>query len=157
MQKDGIVILNPREMLPSTGGTYILLIPLAAPLTVQVGRLGRIDFAAGLYAYIGSAQGPGGLRARVGRHLRHDKPLRWHIDYLTTAAPAAEVWFDVSPARLECVWAQAFAALPGVRLPVPGFGASDCACSTHLLAFSSELRPTVYLALDRPRTLIVSP
>ncbi len=151
------MVPDPREALPSSGGTYILLIPLAEPLSVQVGRLGRVEFVAGLHAYVGSAQGPGGLRARVGRHLRRDKPLRWHIDTLTTAAPVVEVWFDASSARLECVWAQALAALPGVRQPVPGFGASDCACSTHLLAFSEEIRSAAYHAVDCPRALIVSP
>jgi Uri superfamily endonuclease len=142
--------------LPPAGGSYVLLVPLATPLTLDVGRLGRFDFPTGTYAYVGSAQGPGGLRARVGRHLRADKALRWHVDFLTAAAPVTEVWIDASAARLECAWSGALAALPGVRQPVPGFGASDCACLTHQFLFPADRRGELHAALGNPRAITVS-
>ena len=61
-------------------GTYVLLIELATAATIQVGRLGMLAFAKGYYAYVGSALG--GLEQRIDRHLRTEKKLFWHIDYL---------------------------------------------------------------------------
>jgi len=36
----------------------------------------------GVYLYVGSARGFGGLKARVARHLRAVKKVHWHVDYL---------------------------------------------------------------------------
>ena len=74
-------------------------------------RFGKLTLAAGQYAYVGSAHGPGGLRARVGRHLRAEKPLHWHIDYLTAALPVMHVVTVVvtDGARLECYLGEASA------------------------------------------------
>ena len=51
-------------------------------LEIVVGRLGVIQAERGYYVYVGSALGSGGLAARVGRHCRREKRLRWHVDYL---------------------------------------------------------------------------
>lgn len=131
-------------------GTYILLVRLDAPLRLVVGRLGRVDFPGGLYAYVGSAHGPGGLRARIGRHLRRDKPVHWHIDALTAHAPVVAVWRRASPERLECAWARTLAALPGVTVPVLGFGSSDCRCSSHLFVLPQDVEQRAWEALDQP-------
>jgi Uri superfamily endonuclease len=119
-------------ILPSGPGTYALLIHIPAPLTLHAGGLGEVRFRAGTYVYIGSAHGPGGLRARVDRHRRAEKKRRWHIDYLTTAAPVVRVWAAVTGQRLECALARAVRDLPGTAIPARGFGASDCACPAHL-------------------------
>jgi hemerythrin-like domain-containing protein/Uri superfamily endonuclease len=126
-------------------GTYGLVLSLREPATVTVGRLGRFDFPAGTYVYCGSALG--GLRARVARHLRTDKPLRWHVDYLRPFAEVVDVWVRESPERLECALAATLAARPGAALPVPGFGSSDCRCRSHLVHFPTILdtmRPSDY-------------
>lgn len=123
---------GPSE-LPSAPGAYALLLRLDAPTPIRAGRLGTITLAAGHYVYIGSARGPGGLRARVGRHRRREKKAHWHIDALTAVAPIVEVWYVETTARLECAWAEILRALPGVTIPARGFGASDCACDAHLL------------------------
>jgi len=119
--------------LPSVPGTYALWFRLDAPITIRAGRLGVISLDAGRYVYIGSAHGPGGLAARVERHLRREKRLHWHIDALTAAAPVVEVWWVETVERLECAWARALLTLPGVSVPARGFGSSDCACPAHLL------------------------
>lgn len=107
--------------------SYQLLIELAVPVQVTVGRLGTFDFPAGRYVYTGSARRH--LEARIRRHLSVHKRLRWHIDYLL-AAPGVRV-FDVRRSvRPECELAQSV----GGRVVVPGFGASDCrsGCGSHL-------------------------
>ncbi|MEE4608826.1 MAG: DUF123 domain-containing protein [Desulfobacteraceae bacterium] len=128
---------NPPELLlPPDGGTYVLWLRLPSARRIVVGGLGTVDFARGWYAYVGSAQGPGGLAARAGRHLRGSAALRWHIDFLRRAAVPQSVWCHVSHRRLEHQWAAALAAMPGASLPAPGFGASDCRCRTHLVRFA---------------------
>ncbi|MBN1681502.1 MAG: GIY-YIG nuclease family protein [Anaerolineae bacterium] len=136
--------------IPDQAGTYVLLIRIIDRLETHVGRLGVVQFAPGLYVYVGSAHGPGGLRARIGRHNRKDKTVHWHIDAVTAAAPVIEVWWYASPQRLECRWAKTFASNPAVTAPVPGFGASDCACQTHLFLVPGVEVRSIWEALGRP-------
>lgn len=138
------------DALPAEPGTYILLMRVDAPLALTPGRLGEVVLAAGLYAYVGSAHGPGGLRARVGRHLRVEKRPHWHVDALTARAPVVEVWASASVERLECRWAAALAALPGAEGPIPGFGASDCGCPTHLLRLPADRLCEAWTVLGQP-------
>ncbi|MFO1402296.1 MAG: GIY-YIG nuclease family protein [Steroidobacteraceae bacterium] len=107
--------------------SYQLLIEVAAPLRVCVGRLGTFDWPAGRYVYTGSARRQ--LEARLARHQRPDKRLRWHIDYLLQA-PGVRIARIRRSGREECSWNQ---ATPGT-IPVRGFGASDCraGCGSHL-------------------------
>lgn len=113
-------------------GTYVLQLACRRRARVPIGRLGLLDIAPGRYLYVGSAFGPGGLGARVGRHLRRDKPARWHIDHLRPFVTPEALWCSRSPERLEHRWAQALAALAEAT-PVLGFGASDCGCRSHLI------------------------
>ncbi|WP_396890975.1 DUF123 domain-containing protein [Natronomonas sp.] len=114
-----------------TGGTYTLCIDLRWPVTSEIGALGEHRLPAGTYAYTGSAFGTGGF-SRVDRHYDlaagKNETRHWHIDYLL-GHDAATVAGDVRTpdADVECAVAD---QLP--PSPVPGFGASDCDCSTHL-------------------------
>jgi endonuclease-3 len=73
-----------------------------------------------------------GLVSRVARHLRTEKTVHWHIDSLLAQALVQDVQlFVTDDPTAECRSADAVAAWPGVE-PVPGFGASDCDCPTHL-------------------------
>ncbi len=130
------------KFLPITPGGYILELFLAHPVVLQVGRLGGFSFPAGAYLYFGSACGPGGLRARLSRHLlpANSHSAHWHIDYLRASAEARALGYLAYPSqeqsapRLECLWSQAVAGFPGSLVPAPGFGASDChsGCPAHL-------------------------
>jgi Uri superfamily endonuclease len=116
-------------------GTYLLGMWLDKSVCLAVGRLGRFAFPSGYYVYAGSAQGPGGLSARLARHRRQEKRLHWHVDYLLACARLVEVWTAVLDQRLECAWAQAMMELTAAQVPVPRFGASDCRCLAHLVYF----------------------
>lgn len=120
-------------------GTYILVIELVHDAHIRVASLGAIQFVAGSYLYVGSALG--GLEARLARHLRQEKRLHWHIDYLLRRGRIREVWYHSGPEHLECVWARALARAPGVSPFASPFGASDCGCHAHL--FHSEAMPTL--------------
>ena len=64
-------------------GCYILFIRFKKEILIKIGALGTHQILKGVYAYVGSAKGPGGLEARVGRHFKKNKRVKWHIDYLT--------------------------------------------------------------------------
>lgn len=112
-------------------GTYALILQSDLTARVQIGHWREIEILPGYYIYIGSAFGPGGVRARVSRHLRTDKPRHWHIDYLREFVTPLEAWVSYETERLEHQWAQAFYELGGMT-PIQGFGCSDCRCYTHL-------------------------
>jgi sugar fermentation stimulation protein A len=133
-------------------GVYVIELDLAQSLTTQVGALGTLSFAGGLYWYVGSAMR--GLPHRIARHTRRSKTHRWHIDALSIRATVARAW--VLPARkeLECRLARSLAE---TEIVVPRFGASDCRCAGHLfrlvsdpdrLARDLELGPAI--ALEAP-------
>ncbi|MBE6513947.1 MAG: GIY-YIG nuclease family protein [Candidatus Methanomethylophilaceae archaeon] len=110
-------------------GTYVLAVTLGSPADIRVGALGILHFDPGLYIYVGSAMG--GLDQRLSRHLRRDKPLRWHIDYLTSAADSAEAFESYPDFIPECELAR-MAEASGMVPAAKGFGCSDCSCPTHL-------------------------
>ena len=115
-------------------GTYALLIVLTKPETLAVGKLGDLNLGKGSYCYVGSALR--GLRARVARHLRREKKIRWHIDYLLERETVTGVLWIHSEERLECV---IVGSLRDQGLAsVKGFGASDCRCPSHLFHHPSE-------------------
>ncbi|WP_322800520.1 GIY-YIG nuclease family protein [Thermoflexus sp.] len=114
-------------------GVYVLWLEVSGE--VQIGRLGRWHLDGG-YAYVGSAQGPGGLR-RLQRHREvaegRNPTRRWHIDFLLAAGTWRGAFvMEAEDPRLECRLARALAQ----RLPpaIPRFGSSDCRCPTHLFA-----------------------
>ncbi|MDQ7030906.1 MAG: GIY-YIG nuclease family protein [Ardenticatenia bacterium] len=127
---------------PPKPGTYVVAFRLQAERALTVGRLGTFVFEPGLYVYVGSAFGPGGLRARVGRHWHGARTPRWHVDYLRRTVPVAWAAWTTGK-RLECCWSQALAADMAFCVPVPGFGASDCrsGCHAHLLVGALETSP----------------
>lgn len=133
-------------------GTYALILENVNPARLEVGRLGSIDLQRGFYVYVGSALGPGGLAARVGRHLDPTRSVRWHIDYLKRKARIVEVWYVLDPVRREHAWAATLVGHSGVSIPLPGFGASDCGCAAHLFHFAGAPRLAAFArALARTR------
>jgi len=131
--------------IPALPGSYALLLHLDHALNLPVGCLGTFCFPAAEYLYFGSACGPGGLRARLLRHVAGSGRPHWHIDSFRSLATLETIFFLVtpgeappSPARLECIWSQAAARLPSAFVPVPRFGASDCrqSCSAHLIGLN---------------------
>jgi sugar fermentation stimulation protein A len=116
-------------------GSYLLIVEVSRKTRLQAGKLAPGNFREGCYVYVGSAMGD--LSARLARHQRKTKKLRWHIDYLTAEADRIIALPIRSSQRLECRIAQALSSTlesgPG------GFGSSDCRCATHL--FFSPANP----------------
>lgn len=132
--------------LPTVGGSYILLLKVTTACEIAIGSKGMLNLRPGYYLYVGSAFGPGGLRARVGRHARVDKVHRWHIDYLRAVSQLLGVFYSMDASRLEDDWAEAIQAWPDIAVPMPGFGASDSHTLSHL--FYSRQSPDQHLYRD---------
>jgi len=143
------VAASPLRRSPLWGGpgTYALVIALDRPRIIQIGRRRRFHFPVSFYLYVGSALGPGGLTARLARHLRACKRPHWHVDYLLQRARIVEVWGIQNALRRECDWAQAAMQLPGANIVSPRFGASDCRCASHLIALSTQPDRSLFAAL----------
>lgn len=110
-------------------GLYIAKFHLRKRSRLRIGALGSFTFPAGLYLYVGSAQR--NRSARLRRHGRQDKPLRWHIDYLSVKARMVGAELVPGTRQQECALARKLAS--SAERIVPGFGASDCGCEGHLL------------------------
>ncbi len=120
-------------------GTYILILHLDSPTRLTIGKRGGFDFAAGFYAYVGSAFGSGGVRGRISHHLKIAAKPHWHIDYLRQTTELREVWYLLDETRYEHEWAIMLGSMPDADVPVPRFGASDCRCESHLFHFPQLL------------------
>lgn len=123
-------------------GIYTLVLSLDKEREITVGRLGKILFPGGYYAYTGSARGSGGLK-RVERHLELSKGARtarrWHIDYLLPHAHFQETIVTPTVQDLECPIAR---RIGENLLPISGFGCTDCTCISHL-HYSADLEETL--------------
>lgn len=124
---------------PAVPGAYVLAIRLARPVEIVARGLPPASLLPGWYAYAGSARGPGGLAARIRRHLATEKRARWHVDALTLAA--AEIEATAFSGHSECALLARLLDLDGATVALPGFGASDCrTCPAHLIALPGRPR-----------------
>jgi len=117
-------------------GVYVLFLGVDGSLTILVGRLGEVTLGSGVYAYVGSGQI--GVERRIERHLRREKRLRWHIDYITSReeVKAIAAYIYPFPRRYECRIAKELARLS--TYPIRGFGSSDCRCVSHFFKINGD-------------------
>ncbi|RMG68686.1 MAG: DNA/RNA nuclease SfsA [Nitrospirae bacterium] len=131
----------------SDSGIYAVVLRLNEDRTIEVGSLGRINFRAGHYVYVGSAKT--GLTSRIQRHKRLRKGLHWHIDYLRKESE----WVHSFPIRgalsTECQLARSIGLVATAE--IKGFGSSDCGCNSHLFFMEEnplQSRPFIETILD---------
>ncbi len=109
---------------------YAIHLKIFEKKLLQIGKLGTYEFPEGTYIYIGSAKR--NIRARIARHIKKVKPLRWHFDYLR---PHGEITkFETFDNKLdECTRCKQLKEMYQAKEIVKGFGSSDCRCQSHLL------------------------
>ena len=130
-------------------GAYLLVLELQNKTSLQVGKLGLVDFQKGNYVYVGSALN--GLEQRIQRHLRSQKKTHWHIDYLLPYTKIIDVFYKESTRREECTIASVFEKN---LIDISGFGCSDCACNSHLFSGSLDAIKTVAASVSMERYLL---
>ncbi len=74
------------------------------------------------------------MRPRLNRHLKDVKKLHWHIDYLLRYAKIEIILYGQCYSDKECLLAN---ELSRTFKLLPGFGSTDCRCTSHLF-FSSQ-------------------
>ena len=114
---------------------YVLIIYLDKALEIKIGAIGKLAFDKGLYAYVGSAQSK--FHQRINRHLRKEKKLFWHIDYLLNSKNAKinKILYKSGKKSEECNLAK----LIGIfGKEIPKFGCSDCYCNSHLFKIETD-------------------
>ena len=129
--------MSTEATVTAAPGAYVLLVDLARPLALDIATLRGTVLPAGRYAYCGSAHGPGGLRARIGRHQSPEKAMHWHVDRLTRAGRIIAV--HAEPGGSECDLFARLRAMPGVTVALAGFGSTDCRrCPAHLARVADD-------------------
>jgi len=146
-----------------TKGVYTIILQIHRPVSIEIGSIGRYNLERGFYAYTGSAFGSGGLESRIARHLRREKKIFWHIDYLTSNFNISIAAFIKAEEKrkIECeVNRGIFEKLDSE--PIVKVGSSDCkeGCKAHLirikdLDFSLCLRGVIEVYLESTRKPIV--
>jgi sugar fermentation stimulation protein A len=112
-------------------GLYLLVLRLKKGQKIKAGKLPEAYFNSGCYLYVGRAKR--GLKKRLNRHLRKDKKLFWHIDYLLRKAEVVDIWIKLNSYD-ECrIVRQIRKFIENSVVPQKKFGASDCRCPSHLL------------------------
>ena len=141
-------------------GTYALVFESEGNKQLVIGKLGILNLQPGYYVYVGSAFGPGGLKARIGHHCNTSSSPHWHIDYLSKYLSPAEVWYTYDATYREDHWSQVLANARGASIPLPGFGSSDCHCISHLYFFpvrpsSNYFRRKVHAGADNHARIFI--
>lgn len=127
----------------STSGVYILLLFVKQKTLVTTGKLGKQTFPKGFYTYTGSALGKStSLKNRLARHLKQQKKMFWHIDYLLedkNVSIKAIVAIETMQ-KIECDVNSYLKNTFAPEILFKRFGSSDCKkrCGSHLLFFSES-------------------
>jgi Uri superfamily endonuclease len=114
-------------------GCYLLVMALEKDTTIAVGKVGEILLPHGFYVYVGSALN--GLDQRIQRHLRKQKKIHWHIDYLLSHVRIVDIFYKENQTREECSIAQ---TLERNLSAILKFGCSDCTCRSQLFHVSYD-------------------
>ena len=130
------------DSIPTSKGTYLVFLSNTKSQKIHIGKQGDFLFLTGLFVYVGSAFGSGGLRGRISYHLRKNRKYHWHIDYLLEKLPVGQVLYTENPSRLEHEWAMLLERILELNIPMKRFGASDCQCASHLFHIPSQYRDT---------------
>lgn len=108
----------------------------------MVGKIGQLFFDKGLYVYFGSALGDGAssIEGRIRRHIKNNKKIFWHIDYLLKKSEARLLYaiYSTTNADIECEIVKNAEKFLNIVYSRKKFGSSDCGCMSHLLKARKE-------------------
>lgn len=141
----------------NNSGIYIFELFLTNPTNIEHPKFYKNSLEIGYYYYVGSAQR--NLQQRVMRHLKIDKKIHWHIDYLTTDRKFLKKNVYLIPGALkneECKIVDKMYVSLQLRHPIINFGNSDCRnCKSHLLYSTNRLIYSQLLSLYQSTVLFI--
>ena len=149
---------NENFRIPQRKGTYLLIINILRYIEIKVGSLGIVKLEPGIYIYVGSALAPGGLQARILRHLRKEKKIHWHIDYLLASDDVRILYiaYLVYPKKLESTITSELISL-GLKPGWYRFGSTDTKDPSHLLRLPNERDLESILKILKDKGWIIKP
>ena len=109
---------------------YTIYLILNSDYDITIGKLGSFHFKQGIYIYVGSAKK--NILQRIKRHQEIEKKYHWHFDYLRPYGSITKI-ITYDRSFTECGLADKIRKEVDGRIPVKGFGASDCKCGSHLI------------------------
>ncbi|MGQ4892793.1 MAG: GIY-YIG nuclease family protein [Candidatus Njordarchaeia archaeon] len=135
----------------SRKGKYILLMEVSSNVSFNFSRRKkRVYLERGLYLYVGSAMGPGGLERRLMRHRRKEKKLKWHIDYLTAQKNVSVFGaFILESSIPEWLIVEKLLEHGAFSVAIDGFGATDSKAGSHLLKYNGKSRDGLVHMLEK--------
>lgn len=152
--------------LVPTKGVYVMLLEIKEDICMNIGSLGYICLLKGVYGYVGSAKGFGGIEARIKHHLVKDKKRPWwHIDYLTLRREVIvkHVMYAEALDTDEEDIANGFSRSSCWSIAIPRFGSTDKKSSSHLfkcicdISFCIEDLKNIFLVLGlKPNIMDIS-
>ncbi len=115
-----------RCELPKEPGIYAVILMIERDVSILTRGGKRFTIPRGVYLYIGSAMGGGGIRGRVERYLNRSGRVFWHIDHLLQRSSVKilgvlyRVYRDPGDHESELA-----SKLREIFTGIPGFGCSD--------------------------------
>ncbi|MEM1939306.1 MAG: GIY-YIG nuclease family protein [Acidilobaceae archaeon] len=146
-------------LIANVKGIYMLIFELSCTTSIAIGSLGVRHLDTGLYIYIGSGRGPGGIRSRVLRHLMKSKRLWWHIDYVSThkCFKAKSLVYAETTLDLESELASRLIGYEYMRPYIEGFGSTDKESITHLFKCNCSLEECLKTCTEALESLELNP
>jgi Uri superfamily endonuclease len=130
-----------QKIISINKGIYVLEIYSPKSFAIDLKAFHNIKFRRGYYYYVGSSQI--NLNKRIERHLKKDKTLHWHIDYITSLAFIKINDIKIFPSvskEYECRLVDYLNDKYKTIFPAKKFGSSDCGnCYSHLLFSNKKL------------------
>jgi Uri superfamily endonuclease len=122
-------------MISKDPGVYAIIIYIKDNINLTLAKNIHY-FSPGYYVYLGSAKQYGGIKTRVNRHLKRNKKLKWHIDYLTSnpLVKIDAIIYAKTKIFKECTFVKILKK-NYFEIASKNFGSSDCKekCGAHLL------------------------
>ncbi len=134
--------------MKNDSGTYVITLKCCVEESlIPIGKKKNLLLERGYYYYVGSAFGPGGVKARVSHHQNISENPRWHLDFLRKHTKIIEIWHTYDNNKREHQWANILCQNPFTNIPLYGFGATDCKCFSHLFFSKKMITHALFLRL----------
>ncbi len=119
-------------------GTYVIILSIQDLYYLKINKK-EFQIKKGIYIYVGSALGFGGISKRIERYFQIFNGIKrnkhWHIDYLIPKAKNIIVIYAETNEKYECKLFQSLKNIIKNIEIIKGFGNTDCKskCGSHLL------------------------
>ncbi len=146
-----------QKIIELKTGIYLLELNSDDINSLPIKKFNNILLQKGYYYYVGSAQK--NLDHRIKRHIRSEKKIHWHIDYLTSNKnfKIKRIFiFPDAPKDFECELRKNIETEFSLQIPLTGFGNGDCnLCPSHLLYSIKPIDQNHFISLYQAMVLLI--